>query len=224
MLPYVPGNTACVSIETSSHVLNLSVSTYDILNYKAFTCTAASVDMSEICQKLGSWRLLKLGKGDRLRYSLYLLPAYKEYGSFSSSHWTQALGHRSQLQGQQLTQSLAFPPGPFVSGFCVFGLFDFSQVHLLLCSVFSWVVLDPGHTQALDSDVHQISLCCSDAFHFKPREWKVQVKCSLIQVAVYLQNIWEIKELKKGYRKALVSLEEIEEMVFQWAVKRNWFD
>lgn len=27
MLPYVPGNTACVSIATSSHVLNLSAST-----------------------------------------------------------------------------------------------------------------------------------------------------------------------------------------------------
>lgn len=50
MLPYVPGNTACVSIATSSHVLNLSASTYDILNYKAFACTAASLDMSEICQ------------------------------------------------------------------------------------------------------------------------------------------------------------------------------
>lgn len=42
-----------------------------------------------------------------------------------------------------------------------------------------------------------------------------QVKCSLIQERVYLQNICEIKELKKGNRKALVNLEEIEEMVFQ---------
>lgn len=40
-----------------------------------------------------------------------------------------------------------------------------------------------------------------------------QVKYSLIQVTVYLLNICEIKELKKGKRKALVSLEERGEMV-----------
>lgn len=42
-----------------------------------------------------------------------------------------------------------------------------------------------------------------------------QVKCSLIQLMVYLQNICEIKELKKGNKKALVNLEEIEEVLFQ---------
>lgn len=101
MLPYVPGNTACVSMATSSHVLNLSASTYDILNYKAFACTAASLDMSEICQNLGSCRQLKLGKGDGLRYSLYLLLVYK--GSSLGSHWAQAMGHRFLLPAPRST-------------------------------------------------------------------------------------------------------------------------
>lgn len=121
---------------TSSCVLNLSASKYDILNSEASTRIAPSFATSETCQKLGSCSQLELGRGDGVSYPSYSLLAYKggRKSSFPQLKINQATGHRSLLPAQRLVH-------PTCNSVCFFLRAVFLWILcLIFCTVSFWVV------------------------------------------------------------------------------------